>query len=260
MLTWSIAPGFQHTFNAHTLLTVNPYIRKDQFNYYGSRDPFADTLATQSQTRQLLNWGVKADVAATYGRHNLKFGLDQKQTRLNEFFAFGITDPDFNPPGPDFQPGLAPYDLTRGGSLLQFHGTKNINQYAFYAQDGITLGKLEINVGFRFDQYYGFTSKKSPQPRLGLAYNVKQTGTVLRAAYSRSMETPFNENLVLSNALGSGGLAGNMLRREFRDNHFSRAFVTSSMPGSSRPSISSFSSTPIISGSTPTTRTTSARC
>src|SRR6185369_17240720 len=33
VLTWSVAPGYQHTFSAHTLLTVNPYIRKDQFNY-----------------------------------------------------------------------------------------------------------------------------------------------------------------------------------------------------------------------------------
>ncbi len=65
VLTWSIAPGYQHTFSAHTLLTVNPYIRKDQFNYYASRDPFADTPATQSQNRQLLNWGVRAMLSTT---------------------------------------------------------------------------------------------------------------------------------------------------------------------------------------------------
>ena len=98
VLTWSIAPGYQHTVNAHTLITVNPYIRKDQFNYYASRDPFADTPATQSQNRQLLNWGVKADVSTTKGRHNLKYGVDLKQTRLLENFGFGITDPTFNSP------------------------------------------------------------------------------------------------------------------------------------------------------------------
>src|SRR5579862_3487840 len=81
VLTWSVAPGYQHTFNAHTLLTVNPYIRKDQFNYYGSRDPFDDTPFTQSQNRQLLNWGVKADISTTHGRHNMKYGVDLKQTR-----------------------------------------------------------------------------------------------------------------------------------------------------------------------------------
>ena len=97
VLTWNIAPGYQHTFNAHTLITMNPYIRKDQFNYYPSSDPFADTPATQSQNRQLLNWGVKADVSTTRGRHNLKYGVDLKQTRLLENFGFGITDPTFNP-------------------------------------------------------------------------------------------------------------------------------------------------------------------
>jgi hypothetical protein len=63
VLTWNIAPGYQHTLNPHTLITVNPYIRKDQFNFYPSRDPCDDTPATQNETRQLLNWGVRADVS-----------------------------------------------------------------------------------------------------------------------------------------------------------------------------------------------------
>jgi len=46
-----------------------------------------------------------------------------------------------------------------------------------------------------------------PEPRAGVAYNLKGTGTVLRAAYARTMETPFNENLLLSSATGLGGLA-----------------------------------------------------
>src|SRR6266853_2969617 len=98
VLTWSIAPGYQHTFSARTLLTVNPYLRKDQVNYYPSGDPFNDTPATQNQNRQLLNWGVKADVVTTKGRNTLKYGVDLKQTRLLENFGFGVTDPAFNSP------------------------------------------------------------------------------------------------------------------------------------------------------------------
>jgi Carboxypeptidase regulatory-like domain len=245
VLTWSLAPGFQHTFSAHTLLTVNPYIRKDQVNYYGSRDPFADTPATQSQNRQLLNWGLKADVSTTAGRHNLKYGLDLKQTRLLENFGFGVTDPAFNSPCIDangnsigdptltspgqcaaagfqpntsdnpgasvpFSPGILPFDLTRGGRLFNFHAAANINQYAFYAQDAITMGNFQFNIGLRLDRYDGLTTKTEPEPRAGIAYNFKKTGTVLRVAYARTLETPFNENLLLSNATGVGGLAQNV--------------------------------------------------
>ena len=39
---------------------------------------------------------------------------------------------------------------------------------------------------------------KEVEPRLGVAYNVKKTNTVLRVSYARLLETPFNENLVLS--------------------------------------------------------------
>ena len=52
-------------------------------------------------------------------------------------------------------PGIVPYDLTRGGAPFNFHATHNINEYAFYLQDTITLGHLTINAGFRDDQYNG---------------------------------------------------------------------------------------------------------
>ena len=246
VMTWSVAPGYQHTFNARTLLTINPYIRKDQLNYYASRNPLADTPATQSQQRQLLNWGVKADVSTSIGHHNIKYGLDAKQTRLLENFQFGVTDPSFNDPcvastgtaagdltltnpnqcaaigfqpniasnpnvtGAPFSPALLPFDLSRGGRLFTFHDTASINQYAFYAQDGITEGNFQFTAGFRIDHYDGLVSKTGPEPRLGISYNIKKTGTVLRAAYARTFETPFNENLLLSSATGTGGLAQNV--------------------------------------------------
>src|SRR3954447_7745978 len=84
VLTWNIAPGYQHVFNAHYLLTVNPYIRKDDFNYYPSRNFLNDTPSTQAQHRKLLNYGVRSDVSINEGRHNVKIGIDFKQTRLFE--------------------------------------------------------------------------------------------------------------------------------------------------------------------------------
>ena len=54
------------------------------------------------------------------------------------------------------------------------------------------------------------TRNNGAEPRLGAAYNIKATGTVLRAAYARTFETPFTENLLLSSLTGSGGLAENV--------------------------------------------------
>jgi len=38
----NIAPGYVHIFNNSTVLTVNPYYRLDQVNYYPSGNPFND--------------------------------------------------------------------------------------------------------------------------------------------------------------------------------------------------------------------------
>ncbi len=69
---------------------------------------------------------------------------------------------------------------------------------ALYIQDTITIHNWNFNLGLRADIYNGLSSAKQIEPRLGVAYNVKRTNTVIRASYARSMETPFNENLVLS--------------------------------------------------------------
>ncbi|MGE5647242.1 MAG: TonB-dependent receptor [Acidobacteriota bacterium] len=203
--TLNLAPGYQHTFNANTLLTVNTFVRQDRIDYFPSRDPFDDLPATISQNRHLTNYGLRADVAYVRGAHNIKIGTQIMQTKLKENFSLGITDPDFNT-GAGFLPGLVPFDLTRGGSPLQFHSTGDVNQYAFYVQDAITLGGLTFSPGLRLDRYDGLSQATSAQPRIGLSYLLAPSRTVLRAAYSRTMETPYNENLLLSSATGIGGL------------------------------------------------------
>ena len=237
VVTFNVAPGYQHTFSSTTLLTLTSFFRQDQVNYYASPDPFADTPATLAQARRLQNYGVKADVSYVHGKHNIKAGAQLMQTRLREGFNLGITDPNFNPvcvdnagnpqalpdvtnpsqcaglgfqPNPDLQPGLIPFDLTRHGTLFDFNGSARVNEYAFYAQDSITIRDLTLSPGLRMDRYVGLSSATGIEPRIGASYLIKRTGTVLRAAYSRTLETPYNENLVISSATGAGGLATNV--------------------------------------------------
>ncbi len=231
--TFSFALGYQHTFNPKTLMTITPFVRQDRIDYYPSDNPFADTPATISQNRHLTNWGTRADFSYASGVNNIKIGTDVQQTRLAENFSLGITDPNFNPPciappagvialvglapcaagtvaNPNFSPGLLPFDLTRGGRFFMFHGDANINTQAIYAQDQITIKSLTISAGLRFDNYSGLSKDNLLEPRIGFSYLVKMTGTVIRGSYTRAMETPYNENLVLSSDTGAGGLATNI--------------------------------------------------
>jgi hypothetical protein len=231
--TFNIAPSWTHLINTNSVFTLGAFLRHDQFNYYPSCNPFADLAPglqqeTLAQDRRLTNAGLRSDVSYSKGIHNLKIGATYQHTFLTENDHFGIVDPTFNAvclnadgssntdptitdpgqcggaqnPGGTTNPGfnsvLLPFDLTRGGGLFPFDGRADIKQLALYAQDAITVGNWSLNLGVRGDLYYGLSSHNEAEPRLGIAYNFKKTNTVIRASYARILETPFNENLILS--------------------------------------------------------------
>jgi Carboxypeptidase regulatory-like domain/TonB-dependent Receptor Plug Domain len=213
--TVNFAPSYTRIINQHTVLNTNYFFRRDAFNYYPSKNPFADRGApnlqqeTIGQQRTLANTGVLSDVTYTHGIHNMKAGVSYAQTFLNENFQLGIVDPNLIPglgcqyPNGSPMPGtdcatLLPYDLTQGGSLYPFHGHTDIKEFAAYIQDAISAGPWGGNVGLRFDQYNGLTVANQVEPRVALSYKIKRTGTVLRASYARTLESPFNENLVIA--------------------------------------------------------------
>lgn len=79
-----------------------------------------------------------------------------------------------------------------------FRGHTDVKELALYVQDTITKGNWSFNLGIRGDFYNGLTITRQAEPRLGIAYNIKPSNTVLRVSYARTLETPFNENLVLA--------------------------------------------------------------
>jgi hypothetical protein len=109
-----------------------------------------------------------------------------------------------------FIPLLGCYDLTRPAPALVdncpnvastsylFHGHTDVKEMALYVQDSITKGKWAFNLGLRGDLYNGLTVARQAEPRVGVAYNIKPSSTVLRVSYARTLESPFNENLVLA--------------------------------------------------------------
>ncbi len=246
--TFNIAPSWTRLLSANAVFSLGAFVRRDDYHYYPSSDPFADLgppgLQRQSvgQHRTLTNTGVRSDISYVKGINNIKAGATYVSTFLNENDALGIVDPTFNAPClafsndqqryvaapapgitdpglcagayqpntglnpnapasvlyPKFNPVLLPYDLTRGGNYYDFNGHTDVKELSLYVRDNVTKGNWALNLGIRGDMYNGLTVARQAEPRLGVAYDIKKTSTVLRVSYARTLETPFNENLILS--------------------------------------------------------------
>ncbi len=215
--TFNIAPSWTRVLNNNTVFTLGAFVRRDQYNYYPSPNLFDDLSPIQQETvaqdRSLTNAGLRSNVSYVKGIHNVKIGATYQHTFLNENDHLGIVDNAFLPSQTDANGNpcfvnnvaldspctdLLPFDLTRGGSLFLFKGHTDVKQTALYIQDQITKGNWSFNVGLRGDFYNGLTSHKEAEPRLGIAYNIKRSNTILRVSYARLLETPFNENLIVS--------------------------------------------------------------
>jgi Carboxypeptidase regulatory-like domain len=215
--TFNIAPSWTRLLNNNAVFTLGAFIRRDQYNYYPSPNLFDDLSPIQQETvtqdRTLTNAGMRSDLSYVKGIHNVKIGATYQQTFLNENDHLGIVDNGFLPSQTDAKGNpcfvnnvaldspctdLLPVDLTRGGTQFLFKGHTDVKELALYAQDQITKGNWSFNLGLRGDFYNGLTTHKEAEPRLGIAYNIKPSSTILRVSYARLLETPFNENLIVS--------------------------------------------------------------
>ncbi len=245
--TYNLAPSWTRLLNTHTIFSLGAFVRHDQYNYYPSKNLYADLGPIQqetiSQDRNLTNAGARASLSYSKGSHNAKFGVTYQQTFLRESDQIGVVSPLVNAPCLDatgapvagftdptqcaaaglqpntaanpaatapFLPFLSCFDLTRPNpaassgcaspSAVQygFRGRADIKLLSLFGQDTLTKGPWSFSYGLRGDIYRGLASHSEIQPRLGISYNIKKAGTVLRVSYARSLETPFNENLVLS--------------------------------------------------------------
>ena len=229
--TFNISPTYTRVISNDSVFNLGAFVRKDLYGYYPSFNPLADlgpsNLQTSSisQYRTLTNTGLHADYSYVKGVNNLKIGAQYEQTFLREHDSLGVVDSTYDSPCVDVDgdplPGyasqadcdgvtsfpnanylavLAPYDLTRGGAFYDYFGHTDVKEFALYVEDEIKAGNWDFNLGLREDLYNGLTDANQTEPRVGIAYNIKPSGTVMAALYARTLETPFNENLVLSSS------------------------------------------------------------
>src|ERR1035437_7222436 len=224
--TINVSPTYTRIIGNNTVFNLGAFVRRDDYHYYPSGNPLADlgpaNLQTSSieQYRTLTNAAVHSDVSYAKGIHTAKAGAQYGQTFLRENDSLGVVDATYNSPcldvsgnpaagyanqsscpngvNPSYLPVLSPYDFTRGGSYYSYIGHTDVKELGLYVEDQIKAGNWLFNLGLRGDVYNGLTSATQTEPRVGIAYNVKPSATVLRISYARTLETPFNENLVLS--------------------------------------------------------------
>ncbi|MGA8808129.1 MAG: TonB-dependent receptor [Thermoanaerobaculia bacterium] len=168
-----------------------------------------DTPVIATSDRSLNNYGIAPAFSWTNSTNEVKIGLNLKRYPIKERFSFGITDPALNDPDvPDaFNPNLAPYDLTRGGHLFTFNGSKTGTYNAAYIQDNIKFGNLTANLGVRYDRNSIPLSESETQPRVGVAYFIPTTKTVFRASYNKVLYTPEYENILFGSSAAAAALA-----------------------------------------------------
>lgn len=202
---YSASMSAVHTLNARSTVEGLASFRNSFTSLLGSP---GDTPVTATQSRRLTNWMLGARGSRVSGAHNLRGGVDWMHFPLRERFTFGISNVLFNAPeSAGFNPSLAPFDLTRAGRLFQFSKSGGGSMYSGFAQDNVKLGRWQLSLGLRFDNYRFLVTGSQWQPRTGVSYHVKETGTVFRASYNRTMQTPPNENLLLSNSEEAAVLA-----------------------------------------------------
>jgi hypothetical protein len=229
--TFNISPTYTRVLSTNSVLNVGAWVRKDLYNYYPSGNPLADqgpaNLQTSSisQDRTLTNAAVHSDFDYSRGIHTFKAGVVYGQTFLREHDYLGVVNPTYNSPcidsngsplpgysdptacdgvvsfsNPAYLSVLGPYDLTRSGTEYAYFGHTDVKELALYAEDQIKAGSWLFNLGLREDLYNGLTDANQTEPRVGVGYHIKPSSTVLSVSYARTLETPFNENLVLSSS------------------------------------------------------------
>ena len=229
--TFNIAPTYTRVLSTNSVLNFGAWIRKDLYNYYPSGNPLADqgpaNLQTSSisQNRTLTNAAAHSDFDYSKGVQTIKAGVVYQQTFLREHDNLGVVNPTYNSPcvnvsgvplpgysspsacdgvasfpNPSYLTVLGPYDLTRGGGEYAYFGHTDIKELALFIEDQIKAGNWLFNLGLREDLYNGLTDANQTEPRVGIGYHIKPSSTVLSVSYARTLETPFNENLVLSSS------------------------------------------------------------
>lgn len=174
ILTWL------HEFSPQTLISSSVYQRLGSDRVLPTTDPvtpFSDA------SRSTLTVGAKSDLSHLWHGHVFKAGVDLLRLReLESFFFDPRGDPDVFP---------------------AFKGSRHGGQGSAYAQDHFSpMRNLWVDLGVRYDYFTLVRTNVQVSPRVGLAYHIERTNSVIHAAYNRFFSPPPIEYSLLASFIG----------------------------------------------------------
>ena len=180
--------SYQHVFTPSMVGAIRGMVRDI------SASLWSNPLSTPIQAHQDRNYRegyVNGSLAGSWGIHEWKTGFEARFATIHEAFGYHIESYELL--------GTPIYDDAVPPSYA-FKGQADDREQAVYVQDTMRLRSVTVTAGVRFDHYHLLVNESAASPRLGIAWNIRSLGLVLRASYDRVFGTPPFENLLVSAA------------------------------------------------------------
>jgi outer membrane receptor for ferrienterochelin and colicin len=191
--TWETA-SWQRAWSGNTVSQIAGYHRSGSAELFGSEH---DTPLHINADRSLRRVGVLGSVTHQRGKHVVKAGVEAARLSLEEDFSFFVTDEDEGEEA-ELSEGVLEHD---DDDPFVFHGTATPTLFGFYIQDSVRFGRgLTVDFGVRADRTRMLTEASQWSPRLGVAYHVPNSPTVIRGSVDRFFQPPQAENLLLGSS------------------------------------------------------------
>lgn len=188
--------AWEHIFSQDFIGQLAAYHRYNQARLLSNT---AATPIFAEASRHHANYGLLGSLTFHKQRHTVKSGFELTRFPVSESFTIAITDlAGLLVREPELPEAAQGFTLARP---FFFNRRRGGWEASGYVQDHFkATGNLTIDLGLRLDSYHFLVAKTYLSPRLGAAYVINKTRTVLRAAYNRFLQTPVLENLLLSSA------------------------------------------------------------
>jgi Outer membrane receptor proteins, mostly Fe transport len=196
----SVSFSWQHIFSPSTVATLALFGRTSTAELISN--PLS-TPVVAFQDRRLTNYGFITSLSYAGHGHSLKTGIQYTRTPIRENFSFYPTDPDTFPPivdenGNQFTNPVLQFSAA---NPFVFHDRRTARTASAFVQDRFSPFKnFTIDAGLRYDDYKLLIHEHAFSPRIGIAYAIPSTQTVIRASYNRLFQPPPAENLLLASS------------------------------------------------------------